>query len=104
MKGRIFLTRDNTYCSIFSFACEPITIIGEIHEEITSEGLARTPVVPAFKGEPIVCPYCMCNHEVPTTDGYVFPNCEYKKVQGLVKDELGYRYSAEIDGFYVKYK
>lgn len=104
MNGRIFLTRDNTYCAIFIFSNEPITIVGEIREEITLEGIRRTPVVPAFRGEPIVCPYCMCNHDIPETDGYVYPKCDHKRIQGVVKDEMGMRYSSLNDGFYVQFK
>ena len=104
MNGRIFLTRDNTYCAIFIFSAEPITIVGEIREEITTDGIRRTPVVPAFKGEPIVCPYCMCNHEIPESDALVFPKCDYKRIQGIVKDEMGNKYTSENDGFFIKYK
>lgn len=104
MKGRIFLIRDLTYCALFDYPNDHITIVGEIREEITIEGVRRTPVVVAFKNEPIVCPYCMCSHPYDKTEVIIYPDCDPTRRKGIVKDELGLRYHPKEDGYYLQYR
>lgn len=104
MKGRIFLIRDLTYCALFDYPQDPISIIGEVREEITPSGIRRTPVVVAYKDEPIVCPYCLCHHQVNNINEIVYPDCDPRRRKGIVKDEHGTPYDPKQDGFYIQYR
>lgn len=104
MKGRIFLIRDRTYCAIFDFPGEPISIIGHMYEYLTPDSVIRAPMVIKYDGEPIICPYCMCSHNVPETDQLVYPNCDIKRRKSIVRDELNIQYTHDRDGYYVKHR
>lgn len=103
MTGRIFLIRDRTYCAIWDFPGEPISIIGEIHESLTDYSITRTPIVVKYKNEPIICPYCMCAHMVGNFDGIEYPPCDPKRRKSILKDELNIEYHPKLDGYYVQH-
>ena len=103
MRASIFILRQLTYTSIFAFEKYPCAIVGEIHEELTSDGIIRVPMVYKYPNEPIVCPYCLCNHDVPAQSGFVFPECDDDKCKGVVKDEHGTIYTAKKDGYFLRY-
>lgn len=102
MNGRIFLFRDLTYCSIFTFADETVTLIGEIKEEITNDGIRRTPIVTIHGNDEPICPYCLCSHKTQHVNQIVYPKCDKVRRKAVVKDESGIEYTAEKDGYYVK--
>lgn len=103
MTGRIFLIREKTFCAIWDYPGDPIAIIGEMYEELTNDSVIRLPIVTKFTGEPIVCPYCMCDHETPIHDGVFYPECNPKRKQSVLKDELNIEYNFKIDGYYIKH-